>query len=113
MNKALLAAAAFSAAIAAVPATAQQPALRPAAQTSSTAVAPMPQRGVFVCDDSAETRTAFARRYGQVRYVTAEEISTAAALGETWATPRCITDVELRRYRALISTTPVTVASGR
>ncbi len=111
MNKALLAAAAFSAAIAAVPATAQQPAMRPLAQTTATTLAP--QRGVFVCDDSAETRTAFARRYGQVRYVTAEEITTAAALGETWATPRCITDVELRRYRALISTTPVTVASGR
>jgi hypothetical protein len=55
-------------------------------------------RTVFVCDNSAMTRRAFAREYGRVEFVTAEK---AAAKGAAWTAPKCITPAEARRLKQL------------
>jgi predicted lipoprotein with Yx(FWY)xxD motif len=53
-------------------------------------------RTVYVCDDDAMTRRAFAREHGQVEFVTAKQ---AQAKGEAWAQPKCITSAEARRLQ--------------
>ena len=62
---------------------------------------PEPQkvaRTVFVCDDSAKTKRAFEREYGKMEFVTAE---AAAAKGESWSAPKCVTAAEARRLKQL------------
>lgn len=55
-----------------------------------------PARTLFVCEDDEMTRRAFAREFGKVEFVTAEQ---ARARGETWETPKCITEAEARRLQ--------------
>lgn len=75
------------------PALAQKPArLVPASAAAAS-------RPVMICADDDATRRAFADAYGQVRFVTAEDIRAAASAGVGWSTPRCITEAELNRYR--------------
>lgn len=74
--------------------TTEQARLVPAAATTSAELRP-----VLICADDDATRRAFASTYGEARYVTAEQVRAAAAAGETWSTPRCITEQELSRYR--------------
>lgn len=54
------------------------------------------QRMLYVCEDNAMTRRAFAREHGQVEFVTAKE---ALAKGEAWGQPKCITSTEARRLQ--------------
>lgn len=53
-------------------------------------------RTLYVCEDNAMTRRAFAREYGQAEFVTAEQ---ARAKGEAWGQPKCITSAEARRLQ--------------
>ena len=78
----------------------------PALATDSPAKAdqqkPQPQaaaRTVYVCDNSAMTRRAFAREHGKTEFVTAE--AAAAAKGETWTAPKCMKPAEARRLKEL------------
>lgn len=59
-----------------------------------------PSRTVFICANDAMTRRAFAREYGSVEFVKAEE---AVAKGEVWAAPKCVSSTEARRLRQLAS----------
>jgi len=69
-----------------------------AVDAAQTAKAP---RTVYICDNSAMTRRAFAREFGSVEFVKAEAV---AAKGEAWAAPKCITASEARRLKQLAST---------
>lgn len=77
-------------AVAAVPALAKD---APAATETTK-----PTRTVYVCDNSAMTRRAFAREHGGTEFVTAKD---AAAKGEAWAAPKCIRPAEARKLRDL------------
>jgi hypothetical protein len=57
-------------------------------------------RVVFVCDTSAEARRNWLREHGELTFVSADELLNAQTAKETWATPRCITAVELQRYES-------------
>ncbi len=55
-------------------------------------------RAVYVCASDAATTRSFQHRYGQRPvFVRAEEARAAAANGERWSTPRCMTEREHRR----------------
>jgi len=55
-------------------------------------------RAVYVCASDAATTRSFQHRYGvRPTFVSATEARAAAAGGERWATPRCMTDREHRR----------------
>jgi hypothetical protein len=56
-------------------------------------------RVVYVCDSSTMTRRAFTREFGSNEFVTAEAV--AAARGQAWAAPKCITPTEARRLKQL------------
>ena len=77
-------------AVAAVPALAKD---APAATETTK-----PTRTVYVCDNSAMTRRAFAREHGATEFVTAKD---AAAKGKAWAAPKCIKPAEARKLRDL------------
>jgi hypothetical protein len=55
-----------------------------------------PGKTLYVCEDTAMTRRAFARQFGQVEFVTADAVR---ADGQAWASPKCITSVEARRLK--------------
>ena len=76
---------------------AQAPASSPTAKPAEAAPpAAKPSRTVFICDNDAMTRRAFAREYGKTEFVRAE---AAAAKGEAWSAPRCITAAEARKLK--------------
>lgn len=56
------------------------------------------ERTVYICDNSAMTRRAFAREFGKTEFVKAE---AAAAKGQRWAAPKCMTAREARRLKQL------------
>lgn len=59
---------------------------------------PTAPRAVYVCGSDAATSRSFQHRYGERPiFVSADEALAAAASGERWATPRCMTDREHRR----------------
>lgn len=61
--------------------------------------AAQPQRAVMICATDAATRSSFAREYGQAPvYITAREALAAKDRGQTWSTPRCMTEREHARY---------------
>lgn len=71
-----------------------------AAQAAKDAVvsdAGQAPKTLYICEDSAETRRAFAREYGAIEFVKAGEVRAG---GEAWSTPKCITSVEARRLKA-------------
>ncbi len=71
----------------------------PAASTQDAAVNAVQQskaRTVYVCENNAMTRRAFAREFGKVEFVSAAE---AKAGGAAWDTPKCITASEARRLK--------------
>jgi hypothetical protein len=55
-------------------------------------------RQVFMCDRTAATRRAWVRQYGSITFVSADELNRAEASGEGWATPRCMTPSEMRKF---------------
>lgn len=57
-------------------------------------------RTVYICDNSAMTRRAFAREFGKAEFVKAE---AAVVKGERWAAPKCMTAREARRLKQLAS----------
>lgn len=67
------------------------------AQDAAQSVAAAP-RAVYVCAADATTTRSFQQRHGvRPTFVSANEARSAAANGERWATPRCMTDREHRR----------------
>jgi len=64
-----------------------------AVATTTASTAP---RTLYVCDNNALTRRAFAREFGSVEFVTAEEAQTTTG---AWTSPKCISNVEARRLR--------------
>ena len=85
----------------AAPALAQSPEQSPQSQrpqpTRVSAV--QPQRVVLICETDAATRTAFTRQYGaEPVFLTAREAIEAKTAGQTWATPRCMTEREHGHY---------------
>jgi hypothetical protein len=60
--------------------------------------APEAPRAVYVCASDATTSRSFEQRHGvRPTFVSADQARTAAANGERWATPRCMSDREHRR----------------
>ena len=85
----------------AAPALAQSPEQSPQNQRPQpTRVSDVqPQRVVLICESDAATRTAFTRQYGaEPVFLTAREAIEAKTAGQTWATPRCMTEREHGRY---------------
>lgn len=58
------------------------------------------ERTLYICENDAMTRRAFTREFGAVEFVTAEE---AAARGQSWDAPKCITSYEARKLKQLAS----------
>ncbi|MFZ5720275.1 MAG: hypothetical protein ACOY5Y_12530 [Pseudomonadota bacterium] len=56
------------------------------------------ERTLYICENDTLTRRAFTREFGTVEFVTAEE---AAAKGQAWDAPKCITSYEARRLKQL------------
>lgn len=85
----------------AAPALAQTPEPSPqsqAPQPTRVSVTP-PQRVVLICESDAATRSAFTRQYGaEPVFLTARDAVEAKAAGQTWTTPRCMTEREHGRY---------------
>jgi len=73
-----------------------------AAQSGASRLAaadrPAVTRRVFVCDRSAQTRRNWIREYGEMTFVTADELTRAEAANEGWTVPRCMTGAEARRF---------------
>ena len=60
------------------------------------------ERAAYVCASDDATRRSFEREYGAAPvFVTAEEALAAAAAGERWATPRCMTEAQHARLERL------------
>jgi len=56
------------------------------------------QRVVMACEQGAIARRNFERRFGQAPvFVTASQALAARDAGQTWSTPRCMTERELYR----------------
>ncbi len=55
-------------------------------------------REVYVCDASEQTRRAWERQYGEMKFVTAKQAMRA---GETWSAPRCMTASEHQKLMDL------------
>lgn len=86
MRLASLTALALTAAAAFTPALAQSP-------------TPAQPRAVLICATDAATRASFAREYGAAPvFISAREALAARDSGQTWATPRCMTEREHGRY---------------
>ncbi len=66
--------------------------------TDQQAAAARPARQVFVCNRSAETRRSWIREYGAITFITADELAKAEVTDEGWATPRCMTSAEMRKF---------------
>jgi len=75
------------------------------AATAPAATAPQAQAGearvLYVCDKTVETKRAFERKFGQIRFVTAEEALRSADKKEVWTAPRCMTDANMEKMVAL------------
>lgn len=84
------------AALAAGTAAAKEPlsAQSAAKDTAATDKAP---KVLYVCEDSAMTRRAFAREFGSIEFVKAADVRSA---GEAWSAPKCITSTEARKLKA-------------
>ncbi|MFN3815548.1 hypothetical protein [Brevundimonas sp.] len=60
------------------------------------------ERAAYVCATDEATRRSFEREYGAAPvFVTAEEALAAAASGERWTTPRCMTEAQHARLERL------------
>lgn len=66
-------------------------------QAKDAAADARPAKVLYVCEDNAMTRRAFAREFGAAEFVTAEAVR---ADGKAWAAPKCITSAEARRLKA-------------
>ena len=91
----------------AAPALAQSPEQSPQSQrpqpTRVSAV--QPQRVVLICETDAATRSAFTRQYGsEPVFLTAREAAEAKTAGQTWTTPRCMTEHQYNRLVAFTQT---------
>ena len=51
---------------------------------------------LYVCEDSAMTRRAFAREFGSVEFVKAADVR---ATDQAWSAPKCITSAEARKLK--------------
>jgi hypothetical protein len=58
------------------------------AQSSTTS------RTLYICNDGAATRAAFAKQFGEVKFLSAAQVRSAKG---GWTTPRCITPREHAR----------------
>lgn len=89
------------AALASLPAIAKDAASASAAGVDAVAQSSNDSaRVLYVCDRSDLTRRGFAREFGSAEFVTAER---AAAKGEAWTAPRCISRPEMMRLKKLQS----------
>lgn len=74
----------------------------PAMAQDAAPTAPAAPRAVYVCASDAATTRSFQQRYGvRPTFVSATEARAAAAAGERWDTPRCMTEREHRRLNDL------------
>lgn len=55
-------------------------------------------RKIYICDNRDLTRRSFAREYGAIEFVTAEQ---AARPNEVWAAPKCMSASEHMRLKRL------------
>jgi len=58
-------------------------------------------RVLYVCDKTTETKRAFERKFGEIRFVTAEQALRSADKKEVWTTPRCMTDANMEKMVAM------------
>lgn len=57
-------------------------------------------RTLYICDASDLTRRSFERQHGAMQFVKADK---AAAKGEAWNAPRCMTSSEYYRLRRTLA----------
>lgn len=75
----------------------------PAIAQDAAPATPDAPRAVYVCAADATTTRSFQQRHGvRPTFISANEARSAAANGERWATPRCMTDREHRRLIELV-----------
>lgn len=72
----------------------EAPNVRDAAKDAAVTTAQQGGKVLYICDDTAMTRRAFAREFGQVEFVTADDVR---ANERGWSAPKCITSVEAKR----------------
>ena len=78
----------------ALAATFAAPAMAIEPQTATAA----PARAVMICASDSATRRSFEREHGAAPiFVSARDALAAASSGETWSTPRCMTEREHAR----------------
>jgi hypothetical protein len=82
--------------LAAGSAVAKEPLSAQSAAKDAAAITKAP-RVLYVCEDSAMTRRAFAREFGSVEFVRATDVRAAE---QAWAAPKCITSAEARKLKA-------------
>lgn len=83
--------------VSAAPALAEQ---ATSAASRATDASVRTARTVYVCDASVMTKRAFAREFGSVEFVKAEDVM---AKGVTWSAPKCISASEARRLKQMAS----------
>ena len=87
--------------LAAGAASAKQPTASNAQHAATNATqASQAARVVYICDKSAMTRRGFAREFGSVEFVTADD---ARARAGSWSAPKCMNSAEARRLQRMAS----------
>lgn len=59
-------------------------------------------RELVVCNRDEASRRAFRREYGEVRYVSAQEVVDSRDSATRWDAPRCITPTEYQRLESMV-----------
>ena len=86
-------AATFSADVATAPVVARAEQAAPAARAS---------RELVVCNRDQASRRAFKREYGEVKFVSAQDVVDGRAKDADWSAPRCITPTEYNRLESMV-----------
>ena len=66
-------------------------------------------RILYICDNTAAVREAFAKEFGEVKFVTADEAQKTKG---AWSAPRCITPAEHARLEAAKQVAQITRIKG-
>ncbi|MBX3479907.1 MAG: hypothetical protein KF842_05875 [Caulobacter sp.] len=70
--------------------------------TPVSTTAPRAARELVVCNRDEASRRAFKREYGEVRYVSAQDVVDSRDSATSWDAPRCITPTEYQRLESMV-----------
>ncbi|MBI1405832.1 MAG: hypothetical protein GC145_06875 [Caulobacter sp.] len=84
-----------------------------AVRAERAAPAPRASKELVVCNRDEASRRAFKREYGEVRYVSAQDVVDSRGAAAAWDTPRCITPTEYQRLESMVGELRWVDESGR